>query len=298
MKALRVLFSWAWRLAAAGAAHAVGVVLGGGLALALALTPPSFPQGAEFEPGVLSMVAASLVMAIGLAALASSLAGGFSKRWLILAAFAFVVNGLGTSIEAEAFTTLGGFWFGIVANLPASVLGAFAVASLFSAPSAEVAGYFSRWSPGRLTLRLVLALAAFPFAYFLFGMMIAPIVTPYYEEIDFLLVPPLTTLLQVLWLRSALFLAVSWPVIAAWSHSRTRLALALCVGHFTAVGLSGLIQASFFPAVMRWTHGVEILADSALYAALLVWLLYAPPAPKTALEGTEDEKAAALSAAR
>jgi hypothetical protein len=54
----------------------------------------------------------------------------------------------------------------------------------------------------------------------------------------------------------ALFLLVSFPVIVRWGLSRGQLALALAAGHFTAVGLSGLIQAAVFPAVPRWTHGI------------------------------------------
>ena len=53
--------------------------------------------------------------------------------------------------------------------------------------------------------------------------------------------------------------------------------LALGFGHFVAVGLAGLIMAPFFPPVLRWTHGVEILADSFCYAAALVWLLFPRP---------------------
>jgi hypothetical protein len=111
--------------------------------------------------------------------------------------------------------------------------------------------------------------------------MIAPIVLPYYEQLDFVFVPPMSILLLVLLVRSALFLLVSIPVIAFWCRSRGRLAVALGVGHFTAVGLSGLIQVTVFPTVVRWTHGVEILATSACYGLALAWLLFAPP-PATA----------------
>jgi hypothetical protein len=39
------------------------------------------------------------------------------------------------------------------------------------------------------------------------------------------------------------------------------------------VGLAGLIQGTFLPAILRWTHGVEVFADSLCYALALVWLL-------------------------
>jgi hypothetical protein len=285
VKTLHLVNSWLWRVAVGSVAHAVGIVVGAAVALAAGLTLPTIPSstaGAASGAEMLLMLAGGAAIALGLAALAVGLEGSFWKRWAILGAFAFVVNGVGTAVEAEFFTTLGGMWFAIVANLPASLLCAMAVARLFPAPApARSAGatgtYVEHFSALRLSARLLLGLLAFPFFYFLFGMMIAPIVVPHYERLDFLLVPPLSTLLPVLFFRSALFLAVSLPIVVYWHYSRGKLALAVGAGHFTAVGLSGLIQVTFFPAVIRWTHGVEILADSVFYGLALAWLLFAPP---------------------
>ncbi|MEX2122765.1 MAG: hypothetical protein WD795_02650 [Woeseia sp.] len=116
---------------------------------------------------------------------------------------------------------------------------------------------------------------------------------PYYERIDFIVVPPLSIILLLLCIRSALFLLVSMPVAVCWGLSRGRLALTLATGHFTAVGLSGLIQATIFPAVVRWTHGVEILATSVCYGLALAWLLFAPS--RTPAAGCVDERQAAES---
>jgi hypothetical protein len=46
------------------------------------------------------------------------------------------------------------------------------------------------------------------------------------------------------------------------------------------VGIFGLVAASFLPAVLRITHGVEITCDSFAYAGLLVLLFAAPAASK------------------
>jgi hypothetical protein len=122
-------------------------------------------------------------------------------------------------------------------------------------------------------------------------MMVTPIVIPHYERLDFLVIPPMPTMLAVLFFRSALFLLVSLPVIAAWRESRAKLILGLGLGHFVAVGFADLIQAVFFPAILRWTHGIEILADSMFYAWVLVWLLL----PRDE-EGPESEAAAQTTA--
>lgn len=306
MKSLNQVGSWLWRLVAAGLAHALGLVLGAGLAQAVGLAAPTVPSAPAPTTGLLLVLAGGVVIALGLAVVAVGLEGSAFRRWMILGVFAFVVNGVGTAVEAEFFTTLGGMWFSIAANLPASLLCALAVVRLFPAPEpARSAGaqgaYLQRFPALRLGSRLLVGLLAFPFFYFLFGMMIAPIVVPYYQQLDFLLVPPLSTLLPVLFSRSALFLAVSLPIIVYWHHTRGRLAFAMGLAHFAAVGLSGLVQVTFFPAVLRWTHGVEILADSFCYGAVLAWLLYAGHASSAEAghrEAGQEERRAVLSGAR
>jgi hypothetical protein len=136
------------------------------------------------------------------------------------------------------------------------------------------ATFFGRWRPASLAWRLALAWVAFPFFYFLFGMLILPSVQPHYDQLEFLLIPPPSTILTVLFSRSAMFLIVSLAVIVGWGESRARLFLAMSAGHFVTVGLAGLIQAPFFPAIMRWAHSIEILADSVCYAAVLTWLFF------------------------
>ena len=296
MKTLKLIGSWLWRLAIAGAGHAGGLMLGGAVAAALGLEPPRSLPSADPATGALLLLPGGMALALGLAAMASGLAGPRWQRWTILGAFAFVANGVGTALELSRFSTLGGGAFVTLANLPASLLCALIVVMLFPPVSGEarpVRAPFTR-GPGKLAGRVLLAFLAFPFFYFLFGMMIAPIVLPHYERIDFIVVPPLSVILLLVFSRSALFLLVSIPVAVRWGLSRGRLALALAAGHFTAVGLSGLIQATVFPAVVRWTHGIEILATSVCYGLALAWLLFARPGAPAA-EGRAVERQAAES---
>jgi hypothetical protein len=236
---------------------------------------------AGVDPGLqfLLLFPAAIALALGLALIASGLAGRWWQRWAVLGSFVTVTYAVGNALEGAIFTTLGGEWTTAWIHLPACVLGSLAAARLFPGPSDEGLGlqavrFFSRWTAGGLTGRLVLAWIAFPFFYFLFGTMILPIVQPHYEQLDFLVIPPPQTMLTVLFSRSALFLIVSLAVIVCWQESRGRLVLALGSGHFVTVGLAGLIQAPFFPAILRWTHSVEILADSLCYAAVLAWLFF------------------------
>lgn len=98
---------------------------------------------------------------------------------------------------------------------------------------------------------------------------------PFYGELDFLKIPPVSTLIPILHLRSMLLLLVSMPVIIGWDGPRCRLILELALGHAAVVGVGGLVQVTFFPGMLRWVHILEIIADSLVYAWILALLFVA-----------------------
>jgi hypothetical protein len=281
--------SWLWRLTVCSVVYAAGAVVGAMLAVALGLEVPGVPGQVDMTVQGLLLFPTGLVFSIGLAAMAIGLVGRWWQRWLILAAFLYFINGIGNAIESALFTTLGGESAGAVAFLVPSVACAIAVTLLFPAP-ADVslankgAEFLARYKPVSLAGRMLLAIVAFPVIYLLFGGIVSPIVVPYYEALDFLKIPPMSTLIPVAHLRSVLLLLVSLPIIIAWEGSRGRLILGLGLGHAAAVGLGGLVQASFFPAVLRWVHGIEIFADSMVYAWILA-LLFAAKSVKVQSAG-------------
>jgi hypothetical protein len=292
MKTRPKVVSWLWRILACALAVVLGEMAGLPLVMALGLEMPRAVAGVDPELQFLLLFPAAFTMALALALLAHGLAGRWWQRWAVVGVFFFTLYGVGTALEGAIFTSLGGGWAAALIHLPACVLGALAATRLFPGSADEGFGsrtraFFANWTAGGLTGRLALGWVAFPFFYFLFGMLILPLVQTHYEELDFLVIPPLPTILTVLFSRSAMFLVVSLAVIIGWRESRGRLILALGAGHFVASGLAGLIQAPFFPAVMRWTHSLEILADSMGYAVVLVWLFL----PR---RGREEEEQPAL----
>jgi len=286
--------SWLWKLPVCAVAYVVGTVIGGALITALALEMPQVPGGADPTVQGLLLIPGGLVFALGLAAMATGLAGRWWERWAILSIFLFAINGVGNAIETTIFTTLGGPVGAALGFLLPSVLCALAVALLFPPPSEatlaqKASEFFSQWKPSSLVSRFVLAILAFPIVYFVFGMIVAPIVTPYYAELDFLKIPAMSTLVPVLHLRSTLIFLVTLPIIIGWNSSRARFILGLGLGNATAVGLGGLVQVTFFPAVLRWTHGIEILVDGLVYAWVLA-LLFLPKTRRVEeAQGAADE---------
>jgi hypothetical protein len=283
------IVQWIWKLSFSALAYVVGAMLGGLLVTGIGLEMPRPPVEVDSMTQSLLLFPAGFAYALGLAAMAAGLSGRRWERWLVLTTFLFAINGIGNAIEATMFTTLGGQTGGAVSFLLPSALCALAVTILFPAPSEaslaqSASEFFSRWSVPGMAFRFVIAIGAFPVVYFFFGMIVAPIVTPYYAELDFLKIPPMSTLVPVLFARSALIFLVTLPIIAGWRGSRTRLIVGLALGNATAVGLGGLVQAPFFPAVLRWAHGIEILADGIAYA----WILALLFVPRARLLGEEE----------
>ena len=284
MNRLKEIGSWSWNLVACGGAMTFGVMVGASVATALGLELPVVPNDGGGEPGLVPLLASGIALSGGLAAMNAGMSGRRIERFLVLALFAVAINGLGNLLEASIFSTLGGELAILSIRLSSTLLCAAAVVLLFQRPSgAESAVRWSRWArtraPSGLAARFGIALVAFPLIYLTVGVAIAPIVTPYYEKLELLVIPPLGTLIAVLSVRSLLLLLGSLPVIVAWSGSRRGLVLSLGLGHFVAVGMADLIQASFFPAVLRWVHGTEILVDSICYALVLSFLFLPPPKP-------------------
>jgi hypothetical protein len=118
-----------------------------------------------------------------------------------------------------------------------------------------------------------------------FGTLAAPFVVPTYQAQDFgLTLPGMGTIIPVVHGRSALYLAVTVPILVNWSRSRRSLLWSLAMVFFAMMGLIGLVTATFWPPVLRVVHSIEILADAVVYAWVLVALLVPRPRVDRAAE--------------
>lgn len=275
-------------------AYVVALVVAGILIRTLHLSVPAVPgNGARGVQFALSL-AGGMVLVIGLWPIARGLSGALWKRAVAMVAFLVLAFGVNSLIETSTFTTLlegkvlaAAIFYGAVALL----LGLSLVA-LFGSPHEVPRGE----SDHRFLVlrRLAAAWCAFPLIYLFFGMCVAPIVIPYYRSIPFLHIPPLHTILAVQLVRSAVFLACSLALIAFWSGTRRRLWFALGLAHAVVVGLYGLSSSAALPPVLRVTHGIEITADSFVYAWVLVALFFTTRTVRTG--EAAPEKAPAVSA--
>lgn len=265
-----------WRVAAIALAFFAGCQLSGMLVPAIGLGWPEFPV--ETGPGLrlLLDLISSIVLASGLVPLAAGIGGADSRRWLILAAFFYVSFGVNNQLEGATYSTVGGTATMIFFHLLPCALAAAAAVTLVpvAEPGTRLTTVFTDRPPTSWWWRLLLAWISFPVIFFIFGAMAFPLVSGTYEQPESaLVVPGPGSVLRTVFVRSLLFLAVTVPVIVAWTRSRRALILALGYAFFVMVGAVGLIGAHWLPAAMRSVHAVEILADSMVYAWVLVRLL-------------------------
>jgi hypothetical protein len=270
----RSFIGWLWKIPVIAVAHFFGVMVAGAIITAAKMPWPTLPESLSQTNDIALSLVGSILMAACLALLARGIGGSKAARWLSLAAFTYVTFGLNNQIESAIFTTYGGTPTMLLFYILPCAFGAAAAVLLFRPLSAVpldngVAGQpVSKW-----WWRVIVAWLAFPAIYLFFGMLAAPFVVPVYQAKDFgLILPGMGTIIPVALGRSALYLAVTIPLLMSWSRSRRDLFWTLAIAFFAMMGLIGLLTATFFPPVLRITHSVEILGDALVYAWLLVAL--------------------------
>jgi len=286
------IVSWMWKVPTIAIAYFIGVMISGAFITAVKMPWPVFPGSASESGNLILELISSICMASCLALLAWGIRGSRFARWLILAAFTYVAFGLNNQIEAAIFTTYGGTATMLVFFILPCAFGAAAAVNFFRPEERDTS--LENVLTGRPVLtwwwRVAIAWLAFPVIYVFFGMLAAPFVVPVYEAKDFgLTLPGWGTMLPVALVRSALYLAVTVPILVTWARSRRSLYWALAVGFFAMMGLIGLLSVTFFPPVLRITHSIEILGDALVYA----WLLVALFVPKSKASEAEFSTVAA-----
>jgi len=269
------IIGWIGKVAAIAAAYFLGTMISGMVITAAGMPWPAFPNPPSQATNLILGVFSSVLMAGCLALLASGIRGTQLARWLALTAFSYVIFGLNNEIEAAAFTTFGGTATMLVFFVLPCLLGAAAAVWLIrpaTSPETRRTTVFAR-PPSTWWWRVVIAWLAFPVIYVFFGMLVSPIVVPFYRDPSFgLTLPSWNTIFPVVLLRSALALAVTLPVLVLWSRSRRRLFVSLAIAFFAMMGLIGLAATTFFPPTLRVVHSIEILGDAVVYAWVLVAL--------------------------
>lgn len=277
----RVIFTFLGKLIFCVLAFVAGMLLGGIISSKTGLPAPTMPPGMDANRALMALLATSPLFVLALYLVGRKLAGGWLARTWMLALLAWIAYSVNNVIEAVVFSSYAmAPWFTLINFAPAVLLCAGVVAWLFPSRHgdqpliASWRAYFQQRTANAWTWRLLLAAPLFMPVYYLFGLLVVPFVGDYYRQGAFgLAIPPLSTLLLVLFVRSVLFLVACLPVVIAWQGSARTLWLSLGLALFVLVGLIYMLMANWLPPAMRIIHALEILADSLVYAGALIWLL-------------------------
>jgi hypothetical protein len=274
--------SYLWRWLLCTLFYLVGAMIGGALLARLGVAQPPLAHPIERTVLMRNFLVGALLLAAGVAPLAQGLEGRWRTRWLAWSALVWIAVSVNTVIEARIFITAfahGGALDAAIYALPPSLTLGVALATWFyrdteDASAVRIGDFFARRGVASWVWRLVAAWLAFPAVYLFFGVIISPIVMPYYRDPALgLVIPGFGTMIPTQLVRSALLLAVSLPLVALWRGTRARLFLTLGLAYSVMIGWFGLLQATWLPMTLRITHSIEIGADSFVYALILVVLL-------------------------
>lgn len=237
---------------------------------------------------------------ISITSVASYLIAGFSIGLLMYLIFArlpfskmvciglawlnlFVIQQLNNLIEALFFTTYLSstslFLGAVIAGLIITFVEALLIVLLFTQRKEvrsyikEFREYLSQRTTTAFILRIIAASILYLPVYFAFGSLIAPYVTPYYYDPSFgLKIPDISIVIPLEIFRGFLYVIALLPIIAVLKIYGKHLWTALTALLYIPGGFANLISPSIMPAPLRLIHGLEILADSIVYAAILTYM--------------------------
>lgn len=285
----KVVFIFLAKVLICALTFVVGMMIGGMLTAMTSLPAPTPPPEMDANTTMQIMFASSPLLVLALYFIGRELAGGWFVRTGMLALLAWIAYTLNTVIEGIFFSSyVTEPWFNLLTFTPPILLCAGVTAWLFPARNHGASllhawcTHFQQRTASAWTWRLLVAAVSFMPIYYFFGTLVVPFVGDYYQQGAFgLAVPPLSTLLAVLLLRSVLFFVACLPVVVAWQGSQWNLWLSLGFALFVLVGLIYMLAGTWLPPSMRVIHSLEILADSFVHAGALVWLLAKARVPQT-----------------
>ena len=198
----------------------------------------------------------------------------------------FIIQSLSNLVEAVFFTTavptatifVAALVFGLIVTLPEAIL----AVMLFSPEKRDrsfkddIRNYFGKRTGTSWLGRIALgSLVYFPI-YYAFGSIIAPWILSFYDnpsQVFGLTIPPIGVIIPLQLLRGFLYIVALLPIIASLEVSPRSMLLSVAGLIFIAGAFVPYIAYSELPSFLRLVHGLEILADSIVYAAALVYIL-------------------------
>jgi hypothetical protein len=242
--------------------------------------------GVASVESVVSSTVSGALLALILGFITSRLSYGRLTRigmaWFSL----FIIQSLSNLVEAVFFTTaiptatifVAALVFGLIVTLPEAILAGmlFSPAKTDRSFRADLREYFGKRTVSSWLGRILLgSLVYFPI-YYAFGSIIAPWVLSFYDnpsQAFGLTIPPIGVIIPLQFFRGFLYIVALLPIIASFKVSPRTMLLSVAGLIFIAGAFVPFIAYSELPYFLRVVHGLEILADSIVYGAALVYVM-------------------------
>jgi hypothetical protein len=268
----------------AGMVWQIGLIAGSVVASLLGFVAPPVPPGVDATLILPLGVLVGVPVAITLGELGKRLQQPFVPRVLILFLFNYLVYGLAQMLEQILFTTAANLGYGSASNLVQAALLALVVGTLWR--PAEIVPFRERIAhlrgargPVDWGWRLAVAWLTYVPIYWGMGRLVAPLVAPLYQAAEFgLVLPETVAMIDMQYLRGALYLLAVLPIILLWHGSRRALWQCLGFAILIQIAATPILLAYWYPLSFRLAHSLELAVASFSQAYVYAHLLFVAPA--------------------
>jgi len=283
--AVRSALGLLWRSLVVALGHTVAVIIVGILAQILGLPTGLVPTGVDQTQVLMGTFLAGLLVGLTLGPLTRRLTLPTAQRAVLLFVLLLMLSSVINFVDALFFTTtpVGEQVTGVVTSGVGYVGLALLLAVLFG-PEVVERGLLTalRESLGQRgwtswTWRFLLAgFLGIPI-YLFFGLLVSPIVVPYYDGLGLeLMIPGFGVILSLAVFRGLLYVLTLFPLVAVLRGSRRSVAFWVILTLAVLAAWAPLLSVTWWPVTLRLAHGLEITADSIVHGLIIVWLLWRP----------------------
>ncbi len=285
--AVRSALGLLWRGLVVALGYTVAVTIGGILTEILGLPILSVAAEIDQTQMLVGIFLAGLLVGLTLGPLSRRLALPTAQRAVLLFMLLFMLGSVINFIETLFFTTTPvAEQVTDVVTSGVGYVGLALLLALLFPPEAVERGLLTALRQSLVqrgwtswTWRFLLAGFLYMPTYLLFGLVVSPIVVPYYDRADLgleLVTPGFGVMLPLAVFRGLLFVLTLFPLIAVLRGSRRSVAFWVILALVVLAAWQPLLLAVWWPVPLRLAHGLEITADSIVHGLIIVGLLWAP----------------------
>ncbi len=261
----------------AAIAGTIGMVLGSMIAKVVGFPMPAPPAYVDSTRLLPLMLLCNIPLAIVLGECYRKLPFKYWQRVAALFLSNYILYSLVNMLDAFLYSPMPNLATNLFIYLFPALLTSFIVAFLWRSATTGLPaiGWRNLLANGNLW-RFAAAWLCYVPIYYLIGLLVVPFTKSYYTDPSHslgLVLPQLWAILLMQIPRGLLFLLAVLPLLRYWPGSRVALWLWTGSIIFIQVANAAIFQSYWLPPIVRIPHGLELLTDSFLQAALYVLLL-------------------------